>query len=445
MTYTVSKTTGDFTLDGMSAGRHPAIICPDGRVFLPTVAFFHSRLKFNSRVTGSITDDAYILCGWLNFLHKSKLSWTRPTDDIIQRYAMYQRRRGIKKARVQTCANLIFNFYWSAQFTFGLIQGVVQDPRNTSDQTTFPVTATLSSTGKPHGRFRFTTIPKGRRRPTPLPEQTEQILEALLDQNNVERGHCRWLCASLMSQAGLRVEGVANLTLPAIADGLKREGIRRGGEAYNLALVSSCPSDQRQIISGLENLLSHHRKNIYVHLVEKSKERKVGLPIPLVENILHYIWSMRHALLDGNSSVDSLFISLKTGEGLKKKSIGNIVSGTFKQLNIPGSAHRLRAAFAENVVRDCYLRQRAAHGTGWDRDSVLLEAAEALGHADTGSLIYYLNRILRELNMVDGEPILVTALSEIEMLRTIVEAVNSGNANVIEQLKEIEQKLLFAA
>jgi hypothetical protein len=445
MAYTVMKTTGDFNLYGQGAGRHPTIISPDGTVFLPVVPFLHARVKYTDRAHGSIMDDSYILCGWLNYLYKLKVDWTRPSDNLIQRYASFQRRKKIKKARIQTCADLIFNFYWAAQFSFGLIEGIVQDPAITSDQTQYPVTATFSKNGKPRGRFALTTIPKGRRRPTPIPEQTEQILDFLLDHKNIERGHCRWLCASLMGQAGLRVEGVANLTLPIIADGLKADGIHRDGKAYNLSEVSKCPATQREIIVKIEALLKRGRKKIYVDPIEKSKERKAGIPLTLLENILHYIWSMRYLLVCEKNAEQALFISLKGGKALKKKSIGNLVSGAFKALEIPGSAHRLRAAFVENVVRGCYLRQRAAHGQGWDRDSVLLEAAEALGHSDTSSLVYYLNRILRELNMVDGEPILVTALEELETLRSLVDAVNSGNSKVIGQLREIEQQLLFAA
>lgn len=445
MIFTVARNSDDFTLDGCKASRLPAIIAPNGEVFLPVVPFIRQRLSASGRAVGSLEDDSYILCGWLNYLRKLKVKWDQPSDRLIEKYAAFQQRKGIKKARVQTCADLIFSFYWAAQFSFGLVADLVQDPAVTSDGTRFPLTARISRKGRPKGSFSFSTIPKGRRRPTPTPEQAEQVLDHLLDHEDIERSHCRWLCGALMRDAGLRVEGVAGMTLKALAAGMKAEGIHQNGEPYDLSDLSADALRQGEIIAEIENLINRHRTNLHFDLIEKSRLRTVRLPLTLLENILHYIWSMRSALVVDGEKSDALFLSLKGGKGLKKKSIGNLVSGAFKALDVPGSAHRLRAAFAENVVRDCYLRQRAVHGAGWDRDSVLLEAAEALGHSTTGSLTYYLNRILRELNVVDGEPILVTAREEIPMLKSLIEAVNSGNQNVIDQLREIDRQLLVAA
>jgi hypothetical protein len=178
----------------------------------------------------------------------------------------------------------------------------------------------------------------------------------------------------------------------------------------------------------------------------------VPVPLDLFEHLLFYIWSARAELVAtlfrrrrNYKAHDALFLSLKTGKGLKRKSIGNLVNATFIKLHIPGSAHRLRAAFAESVVRDCYLRARGAHGNVWDRNAVLLEAAEALGHKSTRSLRYYLNRIIREFEIVQGEAILLTSPSHAEVLRKLVSAVNNDDVAVVMDLYAIHAKHKLAS
>lgn len=86
-------------------------------------------------------------------------------------------------------------------------------------------------------------------------------------------------------------------------------------------------------------------------------------------------------------------------------------------------------------MRECYLRARGAHGVAGDRNAVLLEAAEALGHKSTRSLKSYLNRIMRELELIQGDPVLVTSPSAVEDVRAMVSLINSGNIHFANEMR----------
>jgi hypothetical protein len=223
-----------------------------------------------------------------------------------------------------------------------------------------------------------------------------------------------------MHRAGLRRAGVAAITLPILAAGLAREGIWevKTRVSYDLEAVSRDGAKQQTILTQLSSLAETQREKVFVQITEKRRRtRDVGIPIELFQHLLVYIWTERKALMErlsrrkAHKGSDSLFCSLKTGTGLNAKSIGNLINNVFRLLKISGSAHRLRAAYAENVVRDAYLRARSIHGRACDANSVPLEAAEALGHKRTQTLRPYLHRILRENNLTKGEPILVSSSS----------------------------------
>jgi hypothetical protein len=312
----------------------------------------------------------------------------------------------------------------------------------------YPISVHQSKRGLPMGRFRFTTLEESLGRPTPEGPQVEQILDHLLDRENGERASCFWLSANLMYRSGLREQGVEGMTLKALANALKADGIHVNGRAYDLYATTYDADSQAGIFARLGELALRGRSNLLVRVAEKGRPpRDVRVPLDLFEHLLFYIWTTRAELVNRLFSrrrnyriCGSLFLSLKTGKGLRKKSIGNLINATFKLLKTPGSAHRLRAAFAESVVKDCYLRARAAHGVAWDRGAVLLEVAEALGHKNTKSLGHYLNRIIREFELIEGQTVLVTEPAYFDDVRTMVGLLNSGNVLVATELRKLLAK-----
>ena len=441
--YFLRKAPSDFVLNGTKRPNHPYLLSPSNEIFMPTADYFARRALFNSVAEGTLLDEAYILCGWLNFLNGINHSWKEVSDRLILQYTRVLERRRANKARIQRSADLIFRFYWIMQNDLKLISGIMIDPRNvTADAVSTPVSAFISANGAIEGKFQYTTVPKGRRRPTPDNDQVESILDRLLNRLNIERGQCYWLAASLMFRSGLRSEGVASINLRMISAALAAEGIKtNAGKNFDLAVTSTDYEAQDVILAGIQRLKRAGRTKLFILVVEKSRPaRDVGVPIELFEQILTYIWSERPASLLGKRS-DALFLSQKTGEALIRTSLAAEIDKAFKALDVRGSPHRLRAAFAEKVVQECYLRARAQHGSGWDRDAVLLEAAEALGHASTRHLRHYLNRIIREENLIKGEPVMVTAPQEMGVLKRLVKAINDGDEGIARKLREIVEEL----
>lgn len=434
----------DFVLDGKRTPGHPAVVDLDGRVVLPVADYLHRRAVRENVAGGTLLDEAYVLAAWLDFLAANGRDWSDASDRLITAHARDLEARGRGLARVQRCVGVVFRFYWEAQNRLGLVDGLVEDPQDGRTRRR-PISVVPSKSGVPQPCHRYVTIPEGPGRPTPDEPQVERILDHLLDRVDGERATCFWLAASLMCRAGLRREGVAGVTLTALARALLEAGIGDGRRPHDLQAAARNGTARSSILDGLSRLVSTGRTKVFLSVTEKGRRtRLAGVPVELVEHMLAYAWSERALLVSrlatrsrGYRPPDALFLSLKTGRGLRETSIGNLVNGAFAALGIGGSAHRLRAAFAEGVVRDAYLRARAIHGGAWDEDAVLLEAAEALGHRSTRNLKPYLHRIMREIELVEGTPVVVTAASDVDLVRSMVDVINGGDSTLAARLRKI--------
>jgi hypothetical protein len=421
------------------------VIHPFGVIFLPVADYLYERVVFQNASHGTVLGEAYILCAWLNYLHEHGHSWKDATDDLIKSHAQILSSKSVKEPRIQLCADRIFQFYWYAEFRLGLVKNLLGENPADARGPIYPVTVLRGKDGKAVGRFQYTTLEDSPGRPTPEPFQVDQILDRLLSRQDSERASCFWLSANLMYRSGLREQGVEGLTLTAVASALKAEGIHVEGRPYDLYAASHDAEVQAKIFASLGDLGLKGRSKLFIRVTEKGRPpRDAGVPLDLLEHLLFYIWTARAELVARLFSrrrnyrrCDSLFLSLKSGMGLHKKSIGNLINATFKNLHIPGSAHRLRAAFAEDVVREAYLRARAANGDAWDRNAVLLEAAEALGHKNTKSLGHYLNRIIRELELIQGKIVVVTEPAYYDDVQVMVDLLNAGNDRIATEVRKL--------
>jgi hypothetical protein len=105
----------------------------------------------------------------------------------------------------------------------------------------------------------------------------------------------------------------------------------------------------------------------------------------------------------------------------------------FRRADVAGSGHRLRATFAEDIVRDLYLRDRARHGQHYNVDAILMLAAEYLGHSDPESLRHYINNILKQERALEGEPV-VFPEQDAPIMRVIAQALAEDGADVLRTL-----------
>ncbi|URI11613.1 site-specific integrase [Aquincola tertiaricarbonis] len=105
------------------------------------------------------------------------------------------------------------------------------------------------------------------------------------------------------------------------------------------------------------------------------------------------------------SPPDDLFLSEKTGLGLKSDSVSKIVSRLFKKIGVKRvGIHRIRAKFAIDTI-DRILDEYLASGLGLEAgsawvDTIIQQAAHLMGHRSTSSLKHYLHDALdRRLRM----------------------------------------------
>lgn len=96
---------------------------------------------------------------------------------------------------------------------------------------------------------------------------------------------------------------------------------------------------------------------------------------------------------------DDLFLSEKTGLGLKPGSVSKIVARLFKRIGVKRvGIHRIRAKFAIDTI-DRILDEYLASGLSIDAgsawvDTIIQQAAQLMGHRSTSSLRHYLHDAL---------------------------------------------------
>ena len=392
-------------------------------LFEPVQRYLRHRKVSRGRQNGTLMNDALILRRWVSYLDQKKLNWTQASDHLFERF-VNERAGEVSPSRLQTEINVIWSFYWVAQEKLGLISGVVENPERGEIGRLLPISAVLTHKRSKDGRLirrlgpqiSLNTTPQGSLRPTPNDEQVEQILSALLSASSRGRGAAWWLMANWMYRSTLRCVGVARLTVGALSEALSAEGIRAPVGPYGLAQISEDPEQQERIKSELSALARRGRTQLFVRVVEKrSKARFVPISIDDFELNLDFIWSDRSWLVkmfrgrSGFNGTDALFPSMKTGGHYLPGSISNLINSQFRRLDVPGSAHRLRAACCVRIMRDCYIRARALHGRSWDPNAVLLEVAEVMGHSNPETLRPYLTRVQKEEDLLPGEPLVVPA------------------------------------
>ncbi|TBG66103.1 site-specific integrase [Rhizobium leguminosarum] len=290
-----------------------------------------------------------------------------------------------------------------------------------------------------------------KRRPTPNVEQAGEIIHSTQTEKDPNRRSTWFLIANLERFAGFRAVGCSSVRLSSIYASLGEEALfLRSGLAQKLKQATGDWKLQLEIKSLLAQISVHGRKYIPISIVEKGgNSRLAPVPIPLVVEILDYAWSEREAFIKKRQqrhpdyeAPDELFLSFKTGSALQNDSISNKLSSVFRKCKIPGSGHRLRATFCQEVVRDLYLRDRALNGRAWQPGVVIATAREMMGHLSVETLESYLNDIVNQENSYQGEPVLVRDLEDAAVIRGLSDMYEGESAEWVRA--ELKRVLLEA-
>lgn len=298
--------------------------------------------------------------------------------------------------------------------------------------------------------FKFSRAQESRpkkTRKTPTDAQTLTIIAKANSSDVSENRRETWfLIASLMRHSGLRAGGCSSLTVSSILEGFREEGEFRAIPECNSVLRRHyLPENRKLIRKALKSLAAQGRTYLFFVVTEKTGSREAPISIKLLEEILDYIWTTRAEFVQQRFKrrqrkvPDEVFLSYKN-TAFSQESISNKLGKIFKDCFVPGSGHKLRAAFCHAIVKDVYLRHRSIHGRAWQASMVLERARQLMGHKDIKTLQPYLDDVLAEEAELEGEPVLVRDSSDAADIRGISEALDEGNKAFQADLKAVMEK-----
>lgn len=449
------------------AARYPIVTNAIEGVILPIAAFIHYRLT-NNASEQSLEADAYCLAEFFDYLSSiniiyymisvpvlkgyldlgakrtSNVTYLRAGDSPISYKATLKRKRGI-----------IYNFYRVLQEKLNLIKGVLQ-PSASKDPAGYrlPSAPVQVGIGVPRAgddnnftrhKAREAKERRRRPRPTPSPEEAEVVINRLLERRDQNRASTYYLAASLEILGGARGCGVNDLTVSSLTDALLEEPevsalVKPISPKLNAVGPAGLANTRHgmAIVRGLKSMATAGRRFIFVMVIEKGKARPLPVTIALALEILDYIWSERGDFICRKqardpmySPPDNVFLSYKTGLGLQASTFSQVISKVLRDNGIPGTAHRLRATFAEQVVRDLYYKDRNNNGGNPDFMSIIQLAYEILGHSNHKTIRKYINNIVKRDTLLKGHVVLVNDYDDSKLLKKVATALETERGSEI--------------
>lgn len=382
---------------------YPIVIEFKGTVIEPIDHYLRSRIFNEGLSTGSATDEAHILADWWHYMHtgdrrRSAITRTEISrwynDDLTkacQRSKPRSRRAARVKRRLLVVQKFLQHSSQRATEWMPIASKSLQLSRSLFDRLA-PEWAATSYHIRP-GR---TPARIGPGRPTPKPQEVEAVFETLAN-SSPYRSARDFLCARWMYEVGLRRSGVSSLSVPKLSACLIAAGLERS----HAQALSDLDYGGRCAVRGfLGSLRVRGISLLEVLITEKgSREAEALTPIDLIEDTLEFIWTARSDLIRrrGLKNVSAIWLSLKTGDAMTARAIGDVMKCGFNAANVRGSGHRLRAAFAEKCMWETLEEARTLDPDGLflDDEHILTVVTERMRQASVESLRPYLNRARR--------------------------------------------------
>ncbi|OCI91793.1 hypothetical protein A6U86_19915 [Rhizobium sp. AC27/96] len=463
-------TDDDFEIDRFPAPQHPIPTTVDSGVPLIVAAFLAHRRRAGMSVR-TVRKEAYEATAFCDYLRDRGIDWWSVDQTVVTEYLETGGQRDsnivllrpsdvevIYRRTLLDKRDIIYSLYSVLQNHVGLLTGVVEPEPAPSiispDVTPYrwplpyrrrPVDFGIrkfetgqDSSSKLERRKEKERLRHGR--PTPDAKQSKMVIQEALERDDENRAATFHLAAKLQRYATARSGGVADLCVAAVRAGILEEfeissSLTR--ELPGLALMAGERGQDRalreELIRLLQDFRDTGRRFIFINVIEKGgKVRHLAIPIELVIEILDYIWEYRHRqVLDGlgkgRVASDHVFLSYETLNAFLPDSIGKELRKIFRKLGIPGSPHRLRAAGAEDIVRDLYLKQKAQNPSAIDFRSILEIASEILGHRNTKTIKRYINKIHREEYLLKGYAVVLNHPEDADIIRSITEILNQAD------------------
>lgn len=381
----VLKTDASCVIEGQAYPGIPTLVWPEG-IDQAASDWFRDLIRKADALPSSAYEYAKILRPFLRYCRAQDLDWRTVDDRILMRWRDRMLIQGAGISRVKSILQVIFQFYFWAERSGRLRYRVgvysEDDLPEHMVGVTFPISAKrqLSKTrsGRSYERWVSTISVKGENqktspRHTPTEHEIRSLHEVVAQNRNSERDSLIFSWAEETGARRAEILRICKSSLPGLIE---------------LGEIIEC--DEPCVVEVL-------RKG--------GKVLPLVVPPDLVIRTLDYIKIEREDIVSqfagtivGYAEPDEVFLSTSTGQVLHPDSVTAIGSRAFRRADIKrASLHRLRAKFAvsivESLVEAIFAGQAVGSVTNW-RETILVKAADMMGHAHPASLMPYLNFVL---------------------------------------------------
>ena len=414
----------------------PLVLDEQRLVVRPVSDWLRYQAVFFSYPSSTIGLYAEILVSFWNYLADRKVNWMDVDDKVLIEWRNYQEQElGVKKRTINQRLSTVFQFYWWAQ-NQGLVHEMMADPNTDKGTPSQGISVGLKAKKSRSGLHPNFTIYspllyRTTRQPnihTPTADEATNLHATLATLNGPTVAERNTLMLSWAEEVGLRRMEFAALTVDQIPEWDEIYSLIEQDSLKDIELVVT-KGGHRRIVEVVPDLLVRTR-----NYIEEDRDRIVR--------------RFRKKYGRAYEPPSTIFVSEKTGKGLKLRAISNLIPGAFKKANVSGSGHRMRARYLTNLVEHYYDEVLSARGNAMSLDIVLLKAAEAAGHLHPETLRPYLNLVrkrrlntdqterLRHLDqrLLSVERTLDSKLSQLEttaLMGELAKAVRSGKKSSI--------------
>ncbi len=382
-------------LKGQSWSGIPTLLWDDG-IDEAASDWFRALVVERGVAVSSVREYAKTLRPYLRFCRQRGRPWKTADDDFIIMWREHLRRGlGVSAGRVNASIKTIFAFYqWAEESKIIRFQVGIYTPDELPTSlvsTSFPISAKRSFSKSRHGRVYGAwstplTVSEPRRgshvRHTPTDDEIRELHELTVERTFGERDS---LMLSWVEEAG-----------------------PRRFEFLQICKSHMPTSDQ------LVDLIERDEPWVIVLTRKGGKASSINVLPDLLIRTMDFIDNGRRAIVEnchsrivGYREPDEIFLSSTTGQVLHPDSVTSIGRKNFQKAGIDrASIHRLRARFAvrtiETLLDAVFDGEEIGPQSSWI-ETILIKAAESMGHASPQSLRPYLTYVLnRRIQAADS-------------------------------------------
>lgn len=359
-------------LDGQFYENLPLLIDPELKVVDVASDWFRHLATGNTGEL-SVSQYAYTLLSYWNFLSKKKCPWNKSSDRILKawRNASVVGKEASQRKTMNSKLSLVYRFYIWAQSN-GYVDGIIGEAsleRDFSPPITIvygarPGKNTISS----HLLYR---IPGTQFKPVPTGAEMDDAFARLSAGSNPGICERNVLMLRWGSAAGLRRAEILSLSvkqLPSMANILE---MADSGTTYGITVIG-----------------------------KGNKKRTVPVDPELIVNTIDYVETWRREVistLQPSRHVNNIFISHTTGAPLNSCYVSDLLSKAFANSDRHLTGHRARARYVTKIVAEFLDDEERLNGNlnRLSVELILFRVAEIVGHSNLNSLRYYLDQELK--------------------------------------------------